>query len=77
MNELEIHCEYSDMEAICDELKANNIEFEFNPESDNMIPRILTDDTSRAVEIINKLGYTTDEDEDDEDERGDAYEGFE
>lgn len=76
MNEVEIYCQYADMEDICDELKANNIEFEFDPECENMIPRIYTYDTSRAVEIINKLGYSTDEDAG-EVEADDAYEGFE
>lgn len=62
MTEVEIYCQYSDMEAICDALKANNVEFEFDPECDNMIPRIYTDDTTRAVQIINEQGYSTDED---------------
>lgn len=76
MNEVEIHCQYYDMEAICDALTSGNIAFEFDPECDNMIPRILTDETSRAVAIINAMGYTTDEDEY-ETEADDAYEGFE
>lgn len=76
MNEVEIYCQYNDMEAICDALKANNIEFEFDPDCENMIPRIYTDDTSRAVMIINEQGYATDEDES-ETEADDAYEGFE
>jgi hypothetical protein len=76
MTEVEIYCQYGDMDAVCAALTANHIGFEFDPECENMIPRILTDDTSRAVEIINGMGYTTDEDAG-EIEDDDAYEGFE
>lgn len=62
MNEIEIYCKYEDMSTVCTVLKANNVEFEFDPECENMIPRIYTDDTTRAVQIINTLGYGTDED---------------